>query len=142
MDMNKLTQKSQEALTAAQSRAITFGHQEVAGEHLTLALLEQPDGLIGSLFRKMDVSVEGMVAALEVELRQLPKVTGAGYQPANPPGHTRCWRYHATASSTRTIRGPCISCAACSNTSDSAVAPTLSHTNSAVIAAPISHTAR
>jgi ATP-dependent Clp protease ATP-binding subunit ClpB len=80
MDMFKLTQKSQESLATAQSKAITFGHQEVRGEHLLLTLLEQPDGLIGSLFRKMDVPVDGVVAALEAGLRKTPKVTGPGYE--------------------------------------------------------------
>ncbi|MCP5467630.1 MAG: AAA family ATPase, partial [Sinobacteraceae bacterium] len=82
MDMNKLTQKSQEALAAAQNKAITFGHQEVDGEHLALALLEQPDGLIGSLFRRMDVPVPNVVGAIEAELRKRPKVSGPGYDPS------------------------------------------------------------
>jgi ATP-dependent Clp protease ATP-binding subunit ClpB len=45
MDLNKFTIKSQEALQEAQNRAINFGHQEVDGEHLLLAMTEQPDGL-------------------------------------------------------------------------------------------------
>ena len=49
MDMNRLTQKSQEALHDAQSNAIRFGHTEVDGEHLLLALLDQPDGLVPRL---------------------------------------------------------------------------------------------
>ena len=81
MDMNKLTEKSQEAVTAAQSQAVTFGHQEVHGEHLALALLAQEDGLIGSLFRKMDVSDDAVRTALENELRKRPKVSGPGYEP-------------------------------------------------------------
>jgi len=58
MDPNKLTQKSQEALHDAQTRALRYGHQEVDGEHLLLALLEQPEGLVPRLFNKMDVPVE------------------------------------------------------------------------------------
>ena len=46
MDMNRLTQKSQEALHGAQTKALRFGHTEVDGEHLLLALLDQPDGLV------------------------------------------------------------------------------------------------
>ena len=41
MDMNRLTQKSQEALHDAQTKALRFGHVEVDGEHLLLALLDQ-----------------------------------------------------------------------------------------------------
>ena len=43
MDMNKLTQKSQEALAQAQSIAIGYGQTEVDGEHLLLALLRHAD---------------------------------------------------------------------------------------------------
>ena len=49
MDVNRLTQKSQEALHDAQTKALRFGHVEVDGEHLLLALLDQPDGLIPRL---------------------------------------------------------------------------------------------
>ena len=45
MDPNRLTQKSQEALHDAQTKALRFGHTEVDAEHLLLALLDQPDGL-------------------------------------------------------------------------------------------------
>ena len=44
MDLNRLTQKSQEALHDAQTTALRCGHTEVDGEHLLLALLDQPDG--------------------------------------------------------------------------------------------------
>jgi ATP-dependent Clp protease ATP-binding subunit ClpB len=45
VDLNQLTQKSQEALHDAQTKALRYGHSDVDGEHLLLALLEQPDGL-------------------------------------------------------------------------------------------------
>src|SRR4029453_19281552 len=45
LDLTRLTQKSQEALHDAQTKALRFGHTEVDGEHLLLALLDQPDGL-------------------------------------------------------------------------------------------------
>ena len=49
MDLNRLTQKSQEALHDAQTKALRFGHTEVDGEHLLLALLDQPEGLVPRL---------------------------------------------------------------------------------------------
>ena len=55
MDPNKLTQKSQEALHDAQTKALRFGHTEVDGEHLLLALLDQPDGLAPRLLTQADV---------------------------------------------------------------------------------------
>ncbi len=52
MDADRLTQKSQEALHDAQTKALRFGHSEVDGEHLLLALLEQPEGLAPRLLQQ------------------------------------------------------------------------------------------
>ena len=52
MDPNKLTQKSQEALQAAQALAIEMSHQEVDVEHLLLSLLQQDQGLVPRLLRR------------------------------------------------------------------------------------------
>jgi ATP-dependent Clp protease ATP-binding subunit ClpB len=81
MDLNKLTQKSQEAVQAAQSKALRFGHQEVDGEHLLLALLEQPEGLVPRLLARMDVPAEPLRAELEASLERRPKVSGPGAEP-------------------------------------------------------------
>jgi ATP-dependent Clp protease ATP-binding subunit ClpB len=78
MDMNKLTQKSQEAMQAAQTKALRYGHQEVDGEHLLLALLEQPEGLIPRLLQRIDVNVTSLAQAVEAELDRRPKVSGPG----------------------------------------------------------------
>jgi ATP-dependent Clp protease ATP-binding subunit ClpB len=78
MDINRLTQKSQEALQAAQTKALRYGHQEVDGEHLLLALLEQPEGLAPRLLNRMDVPAETLKNELERELGRRPKVSGPG----------------------------------------------------------------
>jgi len=78
MDMNRMTQKSQEALQAAQTKAVRYGHQQVDGEHLLLALLEQAEGLVPRLFQRMDVTVDSFRKALEEELERRPRVTGGG----------------------------------------------------------------
>jgi ATP-dependent Clp protease ATP-binding subunit ClpB len=78
MDMNKLTQKSQEALHDAQTKALRFGHTEVDGEHLLLALLEQPEGLAPRLLNRMDVSPEAIKSSVERELERRPRVSGPG----------------------------------------------------------------
>ena len=80
MDINKFTTKSQEALQAAETKAIRFGHIEVDGEHLLLAMLEQPDGLASRLFQKMDVPVDRMRERLEDELNRKPRVSGPGVE--------------------------------------------------------------
>jgi len=81
MDLNRLTQKSQEALAEAQNRAITRGHLEVDGEHLLGALLEQPEGLIPRLLRKLEVDADRLIEAVEAELARRPRVSGAGVEP-------------------------------------------------------------
>jgi len=52
MDINRLTEKAQEALRAAQSEATRQGHQQIDVEHLLLALLDQEGGLAKSILEK------------------------------------------------------------------------------------------
>jgi ATP-dependent Clp protease ATP-binding subunit ClpB len=81
VDIYKLTQKSQEALQEAQNTATRLGHTEVDGEHLLLALIDQPEGLVPRLLAHADVDVEAIRADLERELNRRPKVSGPGAQP-------------------------------------------------------------
>jgi ATP-dependent Clp protease ATP-binding subunit ClpB len=81
MDLNKFTVKSQEALQAAQTKAVRFGHQEVDGEHLLLALLEQSDGLVPRLLRRMEIPVESVTERIVQELDKKPRVSGPGAEP-------------------------------------------------------------
>ena len=81
MDINKLTQKSQEALQAAQSIGVQRGHQEVDGEHLLLALIQQEGGLVPRLFEKLNRPVDVIAAELERNLNKRPSVSHGGAQP-------------------------------------------------------------
>ena len=81
MDMNRLTQKSQQALHDAQTKALRFGHTEVDGEHLLLALLEDPDGLVPRLLMQTGVDSDRLRADVEAELAKRPRVTGPGAAP-------------------------------------------------------------
>jgi ATP-dependent Clp protease ATP-binding subunit ClpB len=81
MDLNRLTQKSQEALHDAQTKALRFGHQEVDGEHLLLALLEQGEGLVAPLLARAGADVDRLRADLVAELERRPRVTGTGAEP-------------------------------------------------------------
>jgi ATP-dependent Clp protease ATP-binding subunit ClpB len=78
MDINRLTQKSQEALASAQTLAVRYGHQEVDSDHLLLALLDQPEGLLPRLLGRMEVATDPLRAELEGELGRRPKVSGPG----------------------------------------------------------------
>jgi len=66
--MNKLTQKSQEALHDAQTKAMRYGHSEVDGEHLLLALLEDPNALVPRLLGQAGADPEQLSAAVAQEL--------------------------------------------------------------------------
>ncbi len=79
MNLNKLTQKSQEALSEAQNIAISRGHQAVDVDHLTLALLSQKDGLIPTILEKIGANAAAVSARLERLLAEKPRVTG-GYE--------------------------------------------------------------
>ena len=81
MDFNKLTQKSQEAFTEAQNKAVLFGHVEVDGEHLLWALLDQHDGLVPRLLQRMDIRPEMVKNEVMAELDRIPRVSGPGAEP-------------------------------------------------------------
>jgi ATP-dependent Clp protease ATP-binding subunit ClpB len=76
MDLNRFTEKAQEALNAAQSKAIRSSHQQVDVEHLLSALLEQERGLVASILTRAGVAVEALKRRVDQELDRLPKVSG------------------------------------------------------------------
>jgi ATP-dependent Clp protease ATP-binding subunit ClpB len=78
MDPNKLTQKSQEALHDAQTKALRYGHTEVDVEHMLLALLDQSDGLVPRLLARAGVDVAALHAGVEGALESRPRVSGPG----------------------------------------------------------------
>ncbi|MBZ0100774.1 MAG: ATP-dependent chaperone ClpB [Thermoanaerobaculia bacterium] len=78
MDLSKLTQKSQEALAAAQADAVRRGHPEVDAEHLLVALLAQEGGVVPRLLSRAGVELPGLVASLEGDLARRPSVSGGG----------------------------------------------------------------
>ncbi|MCU1656936.1 MAG: ATP-dependent chaperone ClpB [Pseudonocardiales bacterium] len=82
MDMNRLTQKSQEALQEAQAIATRSGHTEVDGEHLLLALVEDDDGVAPRVLDLAGVDIDALREQLRAELGRRPRVTG----PAPTPG--------------------------------------------------------
>jgi len=80
MNPEKLTIKSQEAVQQAQDVTVTFGHQEVDGEHLLLALLEQQEGLVPHLCAKLGVDASALGKHLRNELGRRPRVSGSGVE--------------------------------------------------------------
>src|ERR1039458_4229852 len=76
MDINRFTEKLQEAIRAAQSQATRYGHQQLDVEHLFASLLEQEGGLAGSILSRAGVNVDTLRPRRDEELDRLPKVSG------------------------------------------------------------------
>jgi len=74
MNLNKYTQKSLEAVQSARNLAVQNGHQQLEQVHLLLALLQQESGLCPQLLRKMEITLESLIAAATAELRRIPSV--------------------------------------------------------------------
>ena len=81
MNAQKLTQKSLEAIQAAQTLATEHAHMQIEQQHLLLALIDQSDGLIGQLLQKMGVDLPALRRDTEAELGSIPSVTGPGREP-------------------------------------------------------------
>jgi ATP-dependent Clp protease ATP-binding subunit ClpB len=81
MDINRFTEKLQESIRAAQSKATRYGHQQIDVEHLLRTLLEQEGGLAGSILTRAGVNAESIAARLDQELDRMPKVSGSSGGP-------------------------------------------------------------
>jgi ATP-dependent Clp protease ATP-binding subunit ClpB len=80
MNLNKFTQKAQEAVMEAQSLASKYNHSQVEPGHLLLALLRQADGVVPQVVQKLEANPREMALSLEGELRKKPKIRGAAAQ--------------------------------------------------------------
>ena len=81
MNTNQFTQKTMEALQAAQRLAIEYSNQALEQEHMLVALTQQQDGLIPQLLTKMNVDPGTFETAAAEKVSQLPHVTGSGRDP-------------------------------------------------------------
>ena len=80
MDMNKLTEKSHDAVQQAHEIASRSGHWEVDGEHLLASLIDQEDGLWCRLLSRMQVPGDALKWEVKNALARLPKVSGPGVE--------------------------------------------------------------
>jgi len=80
-NINKFTEKSQEAIVAAQNVAERNGNSQVEPEHLLLALLHpegtRSEGVVPQVLAKMNVVVGALAQQVRAELNRLPRVSGA-----------------------------------------------------------------
>jgi len=80
MQFEKLTIKTQEALSRAQSIASENGHQSIEDIHLMAALLEQKDGVIIPILAKLEINTDEFIKKVEEAVKKFPKVSGQNVQ--------------------------------------------------------------
>ena len=78
MNTQNYTQKTLEAVQAAQSLATEYGNQQIEQSHLLLALLTAENGLVPQLLASMGLTVPSFAAAVKAQVEKLPKVSGPG----------------------------------------------------------------
>ncbi len=81
MDANKLTQKATEAIQTAQNIALENNNVQIMPEHLLYALIDQENGLIGQLLKKMGKSPDAVLSGVDALIRKIPAVSGSGREP-------------------------------------------------------------
>ena len=81
MNMQNFTQKSIEALTEAQKIALQNQNMQIEEEHLLQALINQQNGFIPELFKKMNINVTMLKSELDNAIEAIPSVTGTGREP-------------------------------------------------------------
>ncbi len=75
MNLDKFTNKAQEAITASKNLLVKFGHSQVTPEHVMLACLEQEDGIAAKILTHLDVPPDKVIAELTEYLERQPKGT-------------------------------------------------------------------
>jgi len=78
MRFDKFTLKVQEALQEAQTVAKNYGSQSIDVEHLLVAFLMQPEGIVAEILKKLGVDTKVIETEIKKFLGKLPSVSGAG----------------------------------------------------------------
>ena len=76
MDINKFTQKAQEAIYQSQQLARDYGYQTIEPAHLLQALLEQPEGVVPAVITKIAGNTQALLQEVKKEIEGRPKVSG------------------------------------------------------------------
>ena len=75
MNLDRFTNKAQEAVTGCRSLLSRFGHSQVTPEHLLLCLMEQKDGLAPKIAEKLEVDPQTIIDAVTRYLQNQPKAS-------------------------------------------------------------------
>ena len=84
MNMSKMTEKAQEAVLAAQEVARAAGHPEVEPEHVLVTLVDQQDGVVPGVLRKLSVDPSQFLDEARSLLSRFPTTSG-GPEPGLSP---------------------------------------------------------
>src|SRR5687767_15985684 len=84
MNLNKCTEKAQEAVVSAQALASELNHAQIEPEHLLVTLAEQADGVVPSVLRKLRADPAGLAKAAREHLKKQPSAYG-GAEPHLSP---------------------------------------------------------
>src|SRR2546429_8837959 len=87
MDVNRLTEKAQDAVRQAQALAQRHGQQQIEAEHLAVALLSQDGGVAARVVEKAGVAPATLLQRLQQAIEKMPRVSGGGAQ-AGPGYHS------------------------------------------------------
>ena len=81
MNIEQMTQKTREALQAAQRIAVEYSNNAVEQEHLLAALAQQQDGLIPQMLQTLGIDANAFAQTALQKVEALPRVTGSGRDP-------------------------------------------------------------
>ena len=97
LNTNNLTQKSMEAISTAQSIAVSYQNMNIEQQHILLALLQAEDGLIPQLIKKMGADASQLTRLTEQSAAGIPKILGSRVDRHTPLGKgmigMECFRY-------------------------------------------------
>lgn len=79
-DTNRFTQKSQEAITEAQSMAERNANSLIEPEHLMLTLLEQVEGVTSQVLTKLNIATGVLISSIRQEINRFPRISGGNTQ--------------------------------------------------------------
>src|SRR6188472_2870784 len=82
MQLDRFTIKAQEAIQAALRIAADRRHTETVPDHLLLAMLEQPEGIVLPVLKKLGAAPESIRRDVNARLERLPKVTAGAREPS------------------------------------------------------------
>ena len=80
MNLNRYTQRAQEAIVASQELAQSYNHSQIEPDHLLLALLQQESGVAGEILRQVGADPDAVARQIESDLARRPKAYGSNVQ--------------------------------------------------------------